>query len=321
MDELDKSLLLRLLSNCRESYRRLAREMGVTCPTIKRRVDRLVENGVIENFTIDLSQETLGVGWAYAEITTDLSEVRADLIQKVCSHRSTKEIFAVGSKKYIAFAELAFPDGIYEYGKFLRGLDGVTQVDILPAKQLPTSQLSNRCKYTSRGKKFEFTNQHLKVMKHLVNKARISILDLSEKVGFKPKRERRILKELEEGEGVHFTIRFNPSAVNKISFMLKIKFDELDVSPSEIAYWIENEFPREHWISFLLLNEPVMINYMTIDSLSDIENIIRRMKEASFIKDVETMVIYHVEKPSDCGSLTSSEYLQLDSALAVQAVS
>ncbi len=99
MDSIDKALLLKLLSNCRISYRKLAIEFGVTCPTIKRRVDRLIEIGIIERFTIDVSQETRGVGWAYAEITTDLSEKRDDLIREICDHKYTIETFAVGSKE------------------------------------------------------------------------------------------------------------------------------------------------------------------------------------------------------------------------------
>ncbi|MHA1961516.1 MAG: winged helix-turn-helix transcriptional regulator [Candidatus Thorarchaeota archaeon] len=303
---MDKTLLLKLLGNCRASYRRLAREMGVTCPTIKRRVDRLVEAGVIENFTIDLSQETLGVGWAYAEITTDLTEDRDSLIRSICSHSFTNEVFAVGVRNYVAFAELPYPDGVYDYGKFLRGLDGVESMSLSPIRQMPSVQLADQCKYTTRGKKVNLGTHHLSVLKYLVNRARMSIQDLAKRVGYKPKRVRRILRELEESEGVHFTIRFNPAAENGVGFILKISFNELEVSPGEIAYWLEEEFPSEFWMSFLLLSEPVLINYMTTVNLSKIENLIRRMKSAPFVENVETMVIYHVEKTVECSSSISS---------------
>ncbi len=307
MDKLDKTLLLKLLSDCRASYRELARELGVTCPTIKRRVDKLIKSGIIESFTIDISQETLGVSWVYAEIETDLSEDRNALIHAICAHKFTNEIFAVGSKKYIVFGEVPLLEGMYDYGKFLRSLDGVCNVEITPVRQLPTSQLSTNSKYSSRGGKVSFTEQHLRILRHLMNNARISILDLSEKVGFKPKRVRRVLKQLEESEGVHFTIRFNPSVEDCISFILKISFNENMIAPGDITYWMEEEFPQEYWMSFLLSSGPEMVNYMTADSLSGVEKIIRRMKEIRFISDVETMLIYHLEKPSEDGSLTTSE--------------
>ncbi|MFW9849428.1 MAG: winged helix-turn-helix transcriptional regulator [Candidatus Thorarchaeota archaeon] len=301
MDELDKTLLLKFLKNCRASYRQLARELGVTTPTIKRRVDSLVEAGIIEAFTVDISQETLGVSWAYAEITTDLSEDRAKLIDEISNNKSTSETFAVGSKKYISFAEVS-PDAAYDYGKYLRGLHGVSQVNLIQAQQIPTQQLSNRCKYSTRGKKVVFTAQQKNVLHHLVDDARMSIQDLSDRTGYKPKRIRRILRELQESEGVHFTIRFNPAVESVISFILKIGFDETQITPSEIATWLEKEFPQEYWMSFLLLNGPMMINYMTSDNLPKIEVLLRRMLEIPFVHDVETILIYHNQKPNGNGS-------------------
>ena len=309
MDKLDKILLMKLLGDCRASYRQLARELGVTCPTIKRRVDRLVEMGIIERFTIDISQETLGVGWVYAEIETDLSEDRDALIQEICSHKYTNELFAVGSKKYLALAEVPILEGMYSYGKFLRSLTGVRQVDLFPIKQLPTRHLSNLCKYSSRGVKVSFSDSHLRVLKQLINNARISINEIAKRIGFRPKRVRKVLKELHESEGVHFTIRFNPAVEDCINFVLKLSFDEDQVSPGELAYWIEEQFSSEHWMSFMLSSEPVIINYMTSDSLSRIEMILRKMKYAPFIFDVETMLIYCLERSSEDASLTSFEII------------
>jgi DNA-binding Lrp family transcriptional regulator len=306
VDPIDKALLLKLLSNCRVSYRKLAIEFGVTCPTIKRRVDRLVEIGIIERFTIDISQETREVRWAYAEITTDISENRADLIREICDHKFTIETFAVGSKNYIVFAEVPNSEGVYEYGRFLRGLDGVSNVELVPARQLPTKHLANHSKYSTRGKRVVFTSQQLKVMNFLVNDARISILDLAKKTGFKPKRVRRILKQLEECEGVHFTIVLNPCVKDCISFVLKLRFSEARATPGDIVIWLEEQFPLEYWMSFLLSSKPVIVNYMTSECLTRIESIIRKLKQAPFISDVETLLIYHIEKSEDETALVSS---------------
>ena len=306
MDKIDKALLLKLLSNCRVSYRKLAVELGVTCPTIKRRVDRLIEIGIIERFTIDVSQETRGVRWAYAEITTDLSENRDDLIREICDHKFTIETFAVGSKNYIVFAEVPYPEGGYEYGRYLRGLDGVSNVELVPARQLPTKHLANHSIYSTRGKRVAFTPQQLKVMSFLVNDARTSILDLAKKTGFKPKRVRRILKQLEEGEGVYFTIRLNSCVKDCISFVLKLSFNEAKATPGDIIIWLEDQFPLEYWMSFLLSSKPIIVNYMTSECLTRIESIIRKLKQAPFISDVETLLIYHIEKSEDESTLVSS---------------
>lgn len=306
MDRLDKQLLLKLLCNCRLPYRQLAEELGVTCPTIKRRVDLLIETGIVRGFTVELSQETLDVNWVIAEITSDMTEDRAGLIADICSHHATKETFAVGSNRYIIFAEISHPEGTYEYGKYLRSLQSVEALEIECAQQIPTAQLSHRCKYNSRGKKVEFSSEHLETLKYLASDARMPIQELAEKTGFKPKRLRRILRELMDGGGVHFTISLNPISRNCISFILRMSFDETLTSSEEVVTMLEDEFPLEYWMTFMLTSRPVLVNYMTCYNLAKVENLLRRMKQIPYLHNVETMLIYHIEKPQENGVLLMS---------------
>jgi DNA-binding Lrp family transcriptional regulator len=306
MDRLDKQLLLKLLCNCRLSYRQLADELGVTCPTIKRRVDLLMEAGIVKGFTVELSQETLGVNWVIAEITTDMTEDRAGLIADICSHHATEETFAVGSNRYFIFAEVSHPEGTYEYGKYLRSLQRVETLDIECAQQIPTSQLSHRCKYNSRGRKVEFSPEQLETLKYLAGNARMPIQDLAEKTGFKPKRLRRILRELKDEGGVHFTISLNPCSRNCISFILRMTFDETLTSSEEVVSMLEEDFPLEYWMTFMLTSRPVLVNYMTCYNLAKVENLLRRMKQIPYLYNVETMLIYHIEKPQENGVLLTS---------------
>ncbi|MFX1475416.1 MAG: Lrp/AsnC family transcriptional regulator [Promethearchaeota archaeon] len=50
MDQLDKVILMELRQNCRVSYRAIARKLGVTFKTVRKRVDNLIETGVIRRF-------------------------------------------------------------------------------------------------------------------------------------------------------------------------------------------------------------------------------------------------------------------------------
>ncbi len=306
MDRLDKQLLLKLLCNCRLSYRQLAGEFGVTCPTVKRRVDLLIEAGIVKGFTVELSQETLGVNWVIAEITTDMTEDRAGLIADISSHHATKETFAVGSNRYLIFAEVSHPEGTYEYVKYLRSLQSVETLEIECTQQVPTSQLSHRCKYNSRGRKVEFSPEQLETLKYLTGNARMPIQELAEKTGFKPKRLRRILRELKDGGGVHFTISLNPCSRNCISFILRMSFDETLSSSEEVVTMLEEEFPLEYWMTFMLTSRPVLVNYMTCYNLAKLENLLRRMKQIPYLHNVETMLIYHIEKPQENGMLLTS---------------
>ena len=52
LDDLDYRLIALLRANSRTPVAVLARELGVNRSTVTSRIDRLVDNGVIEGFTI-----------------------------------------------------------------------------------------------------------------------------------------------------------------------------------------------------------------------------------------------------------------------------
>jgi len=62
MDELDLKILEGLRVNSRRPFLELAKELGVSDATIHGRVKKMVEEGVIKDFTITTDHEKLGYG-------------------------------------------------------------------------------------------------------------------------------------------------------------------------------------------------------------------------------------------------------------------
>ena len=60
MDGTDVKILKRLLRDARMSYRRVAKEIGVSPPTVLARVDKLEKEGVIKSYSAMLDHEKLG---------------------------------------------------------------------------------------------------------------------------------------------------------------------------------------------------------------------------------------------------------------------
>ncbi|MDD5617225.1 MAG: AsnC family transcriptional regulator [Candidatus Methanoperedens sp.] len=61
LDNLDVKILTHLKSNSRESFQEIAKCCLTSVPTVKSRVDRLLELGVISKFTIDIDNNKLGI--------------------------------------------------------------------------------------------------------------------------------------------------------------------------------------------------------------------------------------------------------------------
>ncbi len=69
MDDLDRQVISALLDNARSTYAEIGEQVGLSAPAVKRRVDRLVEQGVIKGFTAVIDPRALG--WsteAYIEL-------------------------------------------------------------------------------------------------------------------------------------------------------------------------------------------------------------------------------------------------------------
>ncbi|VVB92159.1 HTH-type transcriptional regulator Ptr1 [uncultured archaeon] len=64
LDNLDVKILTHLHSDSRKSFQEIARNCLTSVPTVKSRVDRLVELGVIRKFTLDIDNSKLGVSEA-----------------------------------------------------------------------------------------------------------------------------------------------------------------------------------------------------------------------------------------------------------------
>lgn len=61
LDEIDQRIVARLSEDGRASYAAIGAEVGLSAPAVKRRVDRLVDGGVIERFAAVV--DPAAVGW------------------------------------------------------------------------------------------------------------------------------------------------------------------------------------------------------------------------------------------------------------------
>ncbi|VVB85936.1 HTH-type transcriptional regulator Ptr1 [uncultured archaeon] len=61
LDNLDVRILTHLQNNSRKSFQEIAKSCLTSIPTVKSRVDRLLELGVISKFTIDIDNTKLGI--------------------------------------------------------------------------------------------------------------------------------------------------------------------------------------------------------------------------------------------------------------------
>ncbi|MHA1908030.1 MAG: AsnC family transcriptional regulator [Candidatus Thorarchaeota archaeon] len=291
MDWLDKRIIARLLGNSRESYRSLAREFDVTCPTIKKRVDRLRHWGVIQRFSAELSQEALGVDWVLAELRTKTNNSKAELLQQFAANNCIGEVLMLGSGRYYVFAEVC-PSERNALVSCINELDNVQSVEISEILPIRNGVVKGDCRFTTRGGKINLTRNQLEILRHLSSNARMPVNQISELTGFSAKFIRRVIRHFIECDAVNLTLRLNLPSSGRINFLLKYGLNEDTTGPIDATGFITDIYPEEHWFTFFDPDADDMLHYMTAKSIKDVENIIQEINHLPYTESVEAHIIY-----------------------------
>ncbi|MFW9974994.1 MAG: winged helix-turn-helix transcriptional regulator [Candidatus Thorarchaeota archaeon] len=297
---MDKRILLSLDDNCRMSYQSLADMLGVTANAVKKRIDRLIETGVIEEFSIVLRPAMMGSDYLIALVSTDGNEDEEKFIDQLGSHLMIIQVgqLVTGSGRlYFLHCEYIGAEGLRNVGSFLRTLDSVTNIELHTILTKP-------------GEKFEVKNLHLRVLRYLLKDARMQVSEISEKSGLTSRRVSRAIQEMHSSNAFWFAVRWNLSLGQNAEFYLKVEYAEQASRMDEIDEWLRERFPDEYWFSFYSAMEPILFAKFVTNHFRDAEEISRITKNAPFSKSVDVLLSYPVKKFPRLGKIKIEEMIQ-----------
>lgn len=295
LDMTDKRLILELDANCRQSYQVLGRKLGLSVNAIKKRVASLLASGIIARFTVALRGYRYGLVLLFVLLETDRAEDIEAFIQQLGDTRFLPEIAMLVNGRYCCLGQVSQPEEVLKLERALRGIACIKEVEIRQfctvtpsAPQIPLSP-------PIQGGMLTFTNSQKQVLRCLADDARMSITVIARRTKLTPKRVRAVLKELEAGGNVFFTTRSVLGAGEDFDCHIKTIFDLSKGEPIEIVDWFREQYPLEHWWSFMYVDEPVLYNKLVVSDLHTIEEISKRVKQLPLVQSVEALV-YHSKR-------------------------
>lgn len=98
MDQIDKKIIRQLQENSRISITTLSQQLHLSRPSINERINRLVEKGIIQRFTITLSPEKVGQHILFFIFVSDLKIPFQSFVTKLEDVASILEAHAVTGK-------------------------------------------------------------------------------------------------------------------------------------------------------------------------------------------------------------------------------
>jgi DNA-binding Lrp family transcriptional regulator len=289
LDEIDMAILREMNTNCRASYRDLARKTGLSPNAARNRITRLLDEGVITRFAIKLSVAMADADGFLAFVFTDGTENVLDFVPHIGENPMVCHVSAlacVSGGAYLLAGEYSGSEMLAELGAFLRGQE---QVEAVELHTMLTTDLAI-------GRKTEFSKSQLKVLKCLIQDPRMPISDISQKTGLSPKTVRRSLRALEDNGGINFSASFDMAVGGFLDVFVRINWDEKLISLDELTQWLWKEFPVEFWAPWSSASEAVMFADFLVESLQDAERISNHIRMAPFVKSTTILVSFSAAK-------------------------
>jgi Lrp/AsnC family leucine-responsive transcriptional regulator len=282
MDDIDKRIIFQLDSDCRMTYQKMADKLGITATAVKKRVMKLVDQGVIDRFMTTLNFKMIDSDLLLALVQTDGSEFEEDFIEELGNQPLVVQVSPIVCGTggfYAVFAVTSGLSGLSDFGTYIRTLDPVKNSDI------------HVLLYPG-GKKVVLTKTQLRVLKYLVDNPRMSIVEIAEQSGMTARRIRRTIEELQDGEGVLFSVLWNLGIGGLTEVLLQIEWDEKTANHELVIDWLKKNYPLEYWSPFISAAFPVIFARFVVEKLETIELIAREVKRAPFVKSLSTLVFY-----------------------------
>jgi DNA-binding Lrp family transcriptional regulator len=312
MDPVDKKILWELHENCRVSYQNLSDVLDISANAVKKRVAKLIESGVIYNFSAMLRLEYLKSEALYGLVYTDGYEVEEEFIQNLGSNPMVHVVGTIASGSggaYNFFAQYMGSHGLSELGRFVRTLDHVTRTELFPLL-IPKDHSSYQALPVREKKEGgKFSRTELKVLRSLIEDPRMSISDIARQSRLTARRVGRTIEQLMD-KGVLFSVRWNLSAGGYDQIMIRTVIDEKKKPVTEVAEWVRERFPNQFWLPYISADEPIVFLSFVVKNMQEAEHIAQTIKGADFVLSTKVSVRFSETKFPWMGHTMIKEMVQ-----------
>jgi Lrp/AsnC family leucine-responsive transcriptional regulator len=138
LDNLDIKILAHLLENSRKSFQEIAKSCLTSVPTVKSRVDRLVELGVIKKFTIDIDNSKLGIPEAMLLVNVKPHAV-SRVAEELAGLEEVKELYVTSDSEAAIVSRVSG-----DMQRILSIQDRINLTDVNNIRVIPVKSASRR---------------------------------------------------------------------------------------------------------------------------------------------------------------------------------
>jgi DNA-binding Lrp family transcriptional regulator len=255
----------------------------MTANAVKKRMNKLVENGTIHNFAVYLDYAMANAFSYIALIHTEGKQHEKEILASVVKNDHVYSAGMLSDGGCVVFAQYDRSHGPAAFEDYLRSIDGIGAIEI--HKEL-----------TSEGSIVKFSPLQIRVLRCLLEDARMPATEIAERAGLTPRRVRRILDQLINTNALKFVARVNLNVGPGVAYYAKILWNEELADHAKILMWLDKEFPGVYYDSHVSATAPMALSIFVIGHIRDAEELSRNICLNPSIESVATLIPFPAEK-------------------------
>ena len=266
MDKLDIQILSHLLNNCRKSDRQIGTEIGISGVAVKSRIQKLIQNKVIEEFALKIEPPVLGYSVLYFVVIGKEIDHILDQIRLV--GEPFYVVPCVGGITVCSIVVKEDPAQKMELAKNL--LHDVRVLSIFEAKNPEIRS--------------DLTKTDIVIIDILLKDPRLKIEEIAKKSGFSTKTITRSLEKLQNDEAIQFTLIYNPKNMGEfIPFAVLVGVNaDLKKTLSKLTKVFSESFLQK---PFVHMNQIVL--FMYTNNVYKMDDLARMVHDIEGIQSVD----------------------------------
>jgi DNA-binding Lrp family transcriptional regulator len=271
MDKLDIQILSHLLNNCRKPDRQIGQEIGISGVAVKSRIQKMIENKIIEEFALKIEPPVLGYSVLYFVVTGKEIE---DTIQKI---KLVGDPFfvvpCVGGITVCCIVVREDPAKKIDLAKNL--LRGVRVLSVFEAKNPEIRS--------------DLTKTDIEIIDILLKDPRLKIEEIAKESGFSTKTVARSLEKLQNDEAIQFTVIYNPKNMKEfIPFVILVGVTDVKKTLAKLSKVFSGSFLQN---PFVHMNQIVL--FMYTDNIYKMDDISGKVQG---IEDIHSVDLFMPKK-------------------------
>jgi len=276
MDDKDIEILKLLLFDGRMTYELIAKKVEVTPYLVKKRINNLVDLGVIMKFTTNVNFLIFQKSVCYTLADVKQGVDQQELITRI-GQLDEVSGGAISLQNKMQIIHIYSDD--YDFKKNLEKLMEFEEIEntenfilLIP----PSLGFKNE----------RLTKTDWKIINSIKDNCRKTDVEIANELGISSKTVKRRLKYLRENNIILFMIDLDTSAADFLSYLLIVKFQRIaSKSFNEVVKIVKNYF-----YVWRVANQEAFIFTVFIDKLREIDAQVREIEKIPYVKDVISFV-------------------------------